>query len=295
MRFSRLAFDAECQLLCGWLRDCCVWASEDTRLRYCGASDTSWAATLATTPQFCQKVCMRRFTVEALLFFTLGYCSPACKRGPPQPGAPCYQEGTALCVDSPSQMIWTNDSLTITTPKLFVCRQGKWFVKPCRGVAGCQLVDASSVKPRIICDTTVAGVGEPCGDGGELLACSLGHDALLHCKNGKWELIQKCLKGCKIKNDQNGIPLLAWCDLTIAASGDQCPNEGEDSCTADYTTKLTCRDGKWHQTATCRVPPGCLKGRGDPIQPIAPVLCDEVAGSPTPLPTSNPAPPTRQP
>jgi hypothetical protein len=123
--------------------------------------------------------------------------------------------------------------------------------RPCKGAGGCEPTPAG----RDHCDDALADVGDKCrSERGESLACSADHKGELVCRNGKFELYSVCKgpRGCVVAGFE--------CDSSVGDVGDACPEQRGDAnyaCSADKTSLVVCRDGKFAPSRACRGRRGC--------------------------------------
>jgi hypothetical protein len=136
----------------------------------------------------------------------------------------------------------------------FSCVDGKVKRDRC-GAQGCELVNG-----RMRCDVIPEPPrpGEPCkAEGAD--RCAEGNASYVTCKAGTWQLTSTCRGplGCKWLASLESIA----CDVGVAQEGDACAS-GE-SCTADGSTWLVCREGKFVSQRRCRGPLGCKESKAD--------------------------------
>lgn len=89
----------------------------------------------------------------------------------------CLDEGSPACSADRKQVLQ--------------CK-GKRFVFDvnCLGPKGC-----SASGSTVECDTSLAQIGDPCGEGS---ACALDGKSLLRCQGGKWAVEKACKQGCTV-------------------------------------------------------------------------------------------------
>lgn len=178
----------------------------------------------------------------------------------PKEGASCRNDGRELC---------TSES------EALACHDGVWVSMRCRGKAGCDKNGENGV-----CDQSVAEAGEVCNLDSDFV-CSADKKTMLACTKLRWTPAQTCLgeRGCVVE------PGRVSCDNTIAAVNDPCRDEDDHACTADKSTALVCRGGKFQAAAICRGPKGCRvvpskeTVAGDPSQHRLQVTCDDSVAS----------------
>jgi len=94
-------------------------------------------------------------------------------------GMPCATEGSAACSGDKRALLQCKNGMMMEQAK-------------CRGAAGC---DATSGVPK--CDSTIAEVGDACGNDDEA-ACSSDGKQLLRCRSHVMAATQACKKTCKV-------------------------------------------------------------------------------------------------
>jgi len=156
---------------------------------------------------------------------------------PPAPGAEC-REGAAIC-NGPHGAL--------------VCVANRLAAASCGGPRGCSVDTARSM---VLCDESVADVGEPCWQGswstGGRSACSRDRKHALICEKNHFAVMATCKgpTGCA-----NQSPMVQ-CDSRIADEGDPCL-EGAVACSTSGATLLACREHRFAVDATCRGPKAC--------------------------------------
>ena len=94
-------------------------------------------------------------------------------------GMPCATEGSAACAGDKHALLKCKGGVMVEAAK-------------CRGASGC---DATSGTPK--CDTTIAQVGDACGQDDEA-ACSVDGKQLLRCRSQVMAATQTCKSACKV-------------------------------------------------------------------------------------------------
>ena len=94
-------------------------------------------------------------------------------------GMPCATDGSAACAGDKHALLKCKGGVMVEAAK-------------CRGASGC---DATSGTPK--CDTTIAQVGDACGQDDEA-ACSVDGKQLLRCRSQMMAATQTCKIGCKV-------------------------------------------------------------------------------------------------
>lgn len=124
---------------------------------------------------------------------------------------------------------------------LIACVDGHFKrVQSCLGPKGC-----THEGKEWTCDLTIGRVGEPCEGGG---ACSEERDALVACRDGKYEVARTC-RGeprCEVGEDS-----VACAHPELAEPGDACM-AGNNACSMDHKSLLGCEDGKFVPKKACK-------------------------------------------
>ena len=164
--------------------------------------------------------------LAAFVLFTL----PACKK--PKAGDPC-SGSSASCLDPSSALF---------------CASGTLKPMTCSGPAGCKA--ANNV---VICDDTVAQVGDGCDEENEV-ACQTDKKAALECKGGLFAVGETCKgpHGCVVDGEK------ITCDNDVADENDPCHFDGDYACSSDKTMAFKCVGKKMTPLNSCRGPKGCM-------------------------------------
>ncbi len=127
----------------------------------------------------------------------------------------------------------------------------------CRGPGGCRVVDR-----RLLCDGSLAVVGDACWGLDGMGACTPDHASWVTCVAGTWQPHHAC-RGpdhCATSGEELS------CDESIGAIGDAC-DEGGYACSEDGRLRLVCENGTRVRDAAC--PEGCRVEAGDVLCPNA--------------------------
>jgi hypothetical protein len=168
--------------------------------------------------------------VAAVVFATGMVLLVGCK---PKPGGSC-KVGQVACEDPGS---------------VLACQGGVFVEAHCRGPGGC-----AKVGSKVTCDDSLAEDGDACLQAeSENRACSPDKKLSLLCEDGKFKTVQTCRghNGCRITGE------IVTCDSHIAQKDDPCPKPGQSACTADFKTRLVCKDGRMAFDRNCRGLTGC--------------------------------------
>jgi hypothetical protein len=251
---------------------------------------------------------VRRYGLVAFFiaasFLTLSAC------GKPKAGAKCVA-GQASCVDTKSGLFCASDGTfkTMTcggpngcqaqgakvacdndvsaigdacdTPNdgactpdhkaLLLCKNEVFGeIDTCKGPGGCKL--AGDI---INCDNDIADIGDPCSNDGNF-ACTSDKGMALRCQAAKYAAIQSCSgpKSCNIIHPKPKTTDID-CDFTVAKENDPCFFPGNESCTSDKKTMLTCKGSKYVEPVACPGPNGCTV---TVTAKSAKVTCDAAGG-----------------
>jgi len=150
---------------------------------------------------------------------------------------------------------------------LLQCQSEKFvLIDTCKGPGSCKVSG-----DKVDCDNDIAEVGDPCSNKGNF-ACTTDKATALRCDDGKYGIVQTCRgpKACKIghpKAKSNEID----CDYALANENDPCLYEGDQACTADKKSMLTCKAAKYTTLTACTGADACVpKPNGQHMQ----VACD---------------------
>ncbi len=177
---------------------------------------------------------MRPMKIKTTLVYLSFVVIPllACKKGSPEVGTACENDGEASCRDGQT---------------MISCEEGKWHEVTCKGPKGCEETETLAN-----CDMSLGVDGEPCGTE-ESYACSTDGKSLLKCADTKWTLQSLC-KGPKAC-DASG-PTVD-CDTTLAELGDVCSDEGDLACAKDGKALLKCQGKKMVKDESCENGTSC--------------------------------------
>ncbi len=134
--------------------------------------------------------------------------------------------------------------------RALVCQGGAFALwRECRGGDGCQIEGGRNVR----CDTTLAQVGDPCGQSGTV-ACSPDRQTMLACDGARMAAASSCRgpKGCQIERDSGPAAGVVACDDSVAQTGDPCDQEGRIACAPDRKAELACTHGRYDRKRECR-------------------------------------------
>ncbi len=152
--------------------------------------------------------------------------------------------------DTPGDGACTSDGKT-----LLVCQAEKFaLIDTCKGPGHCKVKGDT-----FSCDNDIADVGDPCSNKGNY-ACTSDKTMALQCADGKYGPIQTCRgpKACSVVRDKSNPKVVDIdCDFSVAAENDPCNFPGNESCSADKRTRLTCRGKKYTDATACTGPDGC--------------------------------------
>lgn len=180
---------------------------------------------------------MRRFTTTIRRSLTLGVVlalasgvQAGCKEKPPEPGDECKPKDM-WCVDKHTEL---------------ACQDGVFIAAPCKGPKGCR-----EDKDTLRCDFSGNAIGDPCsteddgnakciGDAKKWVICRGGKYWVEHCRGGE---------GCHRAGTLR-------CDQSKAVEGDACATKS-NACSVDGLKVLTCKDGRFVATASCKGEAGC--------------------------------------
>jgi hypothetical protein len=147
----------------------------------------------------------------------------------------CDKPGDA-CTDSPG-------SCKTKTGHL-MCVNKVLVLETCLGKGGCNDEGKS-----LVCDNTIASLGDGCGHEGAR-ACSSDGTKELRCRDAKFATEWSCKGGCKL--DDNANPKCA----PTGEVGDSCRPDSI-VCDGAAKTELNCKDGKLAVSRTCHGELGC--------------------------------------
>jgi hypothetical protein len=172
--------------------------------------------------------------VKSLAPLTLGLLlTLSCKPGP---GSSC-DAGEVRCLDA---------------KRSIVCEGGKFVETPCKGRAGC-----STMQETTSCDISGNQPGDACVKSDEGVAVCAGSDAMLSCRDGKFERVPcRGRRGCETVAGQ------ANCDQSIAEPGDGCKKPGAKACSVDQSQVLSCSEGVMAEEYQCRGDGRCNSAGG---------------------------------
>ena len=170
-----------------------------------------------------------------LLFFVAFVVLAAACHG--KPGEDCT-ETPGSCLDKASHL---------------VCVNKKYVLETCKGKSAC-----NDEGKTLLCDNSIAGIGDGCGRDGAR-ACSSDGAAELRCRDGKMAVEWSCRGGCTL--DGNGNPK---CTPTGEA-GDTCRPDSI-VCDSKRKTQLSCVDGKLAVSRTCNGALGCETAPGGGVR-----------------------------
>lgn len=153
------------------------------------------------------------------------------------PGDPC-KPTDARCLDPKTEL---------------ACQDGVLIAAPCKGPKGCR-----EGKEMLLCDFSGNAVGDPCSaaDEGNGL-CLAANKSWIVCRGGKYH-IEPCRgeQGCR----RSGGKLR--CDQSTAQPGDSCTG-ATNACDPYGMRVLTCKDGKFVESAICGGERGCSIEQGE--------------------------------
>lgn len=133
------------------------------------------------------------------------------------------------------------------------CTDGKFVLaETCKGPGGCKVATGD-----IFCDNDIADIGDPCRDDGDY-ACTQDKLAALKCIGKKMVTVNSCRgpKSCAIvhpKPKETDID----CDMSVAVEKDPCAFPGNEACTSDKKTMLSCKGNTYTTPTPCPGPKGC--------------------------------------
>ncbi|MCA9589236.1 MAG: hypothetical protein KC657_28190 [Myxococcales bacterium] len=166
---------------------------------------------------------------------------------PPQQPQPAWQPApppaAARCADGPPMC--SQDRRLIIQ-----CQRGAWItVRTCLGPQGCGMSQGA-----LMCDTSVANPGDPCGPDGSS-GCTPDGRASTVCRGGRAAIASTCRgsKGCSVTS---GVA----CDHSVAAPGDPCDEQNGIACSTDRKTMLRCAGPVFVVAEACRN--ACLSAGG---------------------------------
>jgi len=163
-------------------------------------------------------------------------------------GAPCMASGDEEIACTPDKK------------RALSCSKNRHFEKilECRGRGGCSLLGQ-----QVSCDTSIASKGDPCKAEGSV-SCSEDLKQLIICKDGKFESYRFCRGqyGCHFKGDT------PTCDESLSLEGDPCGLPNYYVCSVDGRDELSCQNGVFTKTRTCK------KGCQITNRPGRPTDCD---------------------
>jgi hypothetical protein len=170
----------------------------------------------------------------------------------------CRQDGAMVSCDqsiAASGDACTGPGLACAsdTRSAFSCQGGRFVLaETCLGPGACRVA-----LDDVVCDNDVAKAGDPCRDDGDY-ACTADKSAALKCTGKKMVPINTCRgpKQCIIAHPK---PMKADfdCDMSIANEDDTCFFEGNEACTPDKKTMLTCKANKYSGPVACPGASGC--------------------------------------
>ncbi len=153
-------------------------------------------------------------------------------------GDPCMKEGTAGC---------TADGHGVVH-----CRDGVFKLdKSCAGPKGC-----TSTNDSVVCDITLAKLGEPCINGG---ACSVDGSSILACVDHAYAMFRECRgeqPGCTVDEDNKSVRCR---HPELAEAGDHCQDDVA-ACSVDGKELLHCQKGRFTIQKKCKK--GCKESGG---------------------------------
>jgi hypothetical protein len=149
----------------------------------------------------------------------------------------CDKPGDA-CTDSPGSCKDKKGHL--------VCVNKAYVLETCLGKDGCNDEGKS-----VVCDNTIAGVGDGCGHEGAR-ACSADGTKELRCRSAKFEVEWSCKGGCTLDANNSNTPKCA----PTGEVGDACP-PNLIVCDGAAKTELNCQNGKLAVSRTCHGALGC--------------------------------------
>ena len=135
-----------------------------------------------------------------------------------------------------------------------VCINKKYVLETCKGQGAC------NDDKQVVCDNSLADIGDGCGHEGSR-ACSTDGKVELRCRDTKMQIEWACRGGCKL--DDNGNPKC----IPTGEAGEICRPDSI-VCDSAQKTELVCTDGKFVPRRTCHGARGCE------TPPGGGVLCD---------------------
>jgi hypothetical protein len=162
---------------------------------------------------------------------------------------------------------------------LLQCKAEKFtLIDTCKGPGACKIAG-----DMLNCDNDIADIADPCSNKGNF-ACTSDKGTALRCDDGKYASIQSCRgpKACGIVHPKPKVTDID-CDFTVANENDPCAFPGNESCTSDKKTMLTCKANKYTTPTACPGPNGCTV---TVTAKSAKVTCDGMGGT-TPPPADD--------
>jgi hypothetical protein len=159
----------------------------------------------------------------------------------------------AECKPSPGDACTENAKSCTSPTSRLACIDNKYVAQTCKGPSGCK-----EEKGTTSCDATRGDIGDPCASENAAV-CSTDGKEKLRCEHGKLAFVARCAKGpCQVSDSGEGA-----CTWPYANVGDPCtprpgaPPRASGSCTEDFKSELTCKDGKLVLARACRGEAGC--------------------------------------
>lgn len=170
--------------------------------------------------------------------------------------APCNGLSWACSADGKTELHCERSRLTV--------------VSACKGPKGCSVLENGK---RITCDSSLAGVHDPCDTPNDY-TCSNDRQAELECDGSQWMVSATCRgpDGCRTTPEAHG-KLRVHCDSFIAKAGDPCNRPDANACSTTHDAVFQCVKGQYEIMMTCRGPKGCTMAH-DPVAGMTTIHCD---------------------